>query len=344
LSASLTLKVLKAISNPVRKSIIQSLREGTLGFSEIMRICGLNQNYDTGPFAYHLSRLLDLNVIEKAEESYRLTEFGRKIAEFISTVERESLLLLETHQTNLGGEEAKMKEIKAKRLTLKDGRKVILRTLIENELQSARQLIIQTYHEDKYPLSLVQEKYLRHPSLFIGCFNEKEIIGTVFGWPDYPEYPEILVVNAVIVVENYRRKGIGTRLLKDFEKAAVKEGFKSIVLGAEWEAVPFYISYGLDCFANIQITIDKIPWNTIPELGSKYDITGATIFGPSIPNNLISKLNRGLKIKAKSVAANFESISIQIVPKKISKEALEEMKRDFNAYSTQFAFRKKLSG
>jgi GNAT superfamily N-acetyltransferase len=111
---------------------------------------------------------------------------------------------------------------------------------------------------------------------------EKELVGTVFGWSDYPEYPDILVVKAAIVDEPYRRNGIGTRLLKDFEEAAEREGFRSIVLGAEWEAIPFYISYGLECFANIQITLDKIPWNTMSELKSKYNVAGTTVFGPSI--------------------------------------------------------------
>jgi len=117
LSADLTLTVLKAISNPIRKSIIQSLSDGTLGFSEIMRASRLNPNYDTGPFVYHLSSLIDLNIIEKCDGGYELTEFGGKIAEFISTVERESSFLLGSPRSNLGGEKGKMKEIESKWLT-----------------------------------------------------------------------------------------------------------------------------------------------------------------------------------------------------------------------------------
>ena len=168
-------------------------------------------------------------------------------------------------------------------------------------------------------------------------------MGTVFGWPDYPEYPDILVVKALIVDETHRRKGIGTELLKDLEKAAVSEGFRSLVLGADWEAVPFYISYGLECFTNIQVTLDKIPWNSMPELKAKYSVTGAAVFGPSISNSLLYKLNRELGIQTKSVAADFESLSIQAKTQTITKEALNRIKGDFNAYSVQFAFRKELS-
>ena len=152
-----------------------------------------------------------------------------------------------------------MKETESKQFTLKNGRSVIIRPLKEDELDNTRQLCIKTFREDRYTMSVMQEKHQRHPSLFIGYFDEKELGGTVFGWPDYPEYPDILVVKAIIVNETYRRKGIGIRLLKEFEKTAKTEGFLSIVLGAEWEAVPFYISYGLECFANIQITLDEIP-------------------------------------------------------------------------------------
>ena len=88
-----------------------------MGFSEIMRICGLNPNYDTGPFFYHLSNLSDFNIIEKTDGGYGLTEFGRKIAKFIAIVERESAFLIKSPQANMGGEKATMKDIESKWLT-----------------------------------------------------------------------------------------------------------------------------------------------------------------------------------------------------------------------------------
>jgi hypothetical protein len=72
----------------------------------------------------------------------------------------------------------------------------------------------------------------------------------------------------------------------------------------------------------------------------KYEITGTALFGSSISNSLVSKLNEKLEIQTKAVTADFESLSIQVKSKKITKKYLNEIKRDFNAYSVQFAFRK----
>jgi len=224
------------------------------------------------------------------------------------------------------------------RFMTKDGSEVILRTLREDELGNVKHLFMQIFKEEKYPLCTLVEMHQKYPSLLVGCFDKDQIVGTVFGWPD----ANILVVKAIAVIESYRKKGIGTALLKAFENASLEEGFESFVLGAEWKAVPFYLTYGLDCFANVQITPDMFPWDTIQELRSKYSIIGAVIFGPLISRSLTSKLNQELKVKVKTVKSDFESISIQIKPKTISKEALEEMKKDFNAYSAQFAFKKKL--
>jgi len=222
--------------------------------------------------------------------------------------------------------------------TIKDGTEVILRIIQEDELENLRQLYMQIFKED-INLNTLMEKHQRYPSLFIGCFHRDEIIGIVFGWPD----PEILVVKAIAVLESYRRKGIGTALLRSFENAAMGEGFDNFVLGAAWEAVPFYIHYGLKCFANVQIKPDEIPWNKLQRLRSKYDVIAAVVFGTSTMFELIPKLCQELNVKVGLVNTSFNSISIQIRPEKISKEVLEEMKRDFNAYSTQFAFKKKFS-
>lgn len=216
---------------------------------------------------------------------------------------------------------------------------LLIKTLKENELENIRQLLLQIFGENRFTMRTILEKYQKYPSLFIGCFDREGLVGAVFGWPD----TKILVVKAIAVVESHRRKGIGTALLRAFEKAAAAEGFESFVLGGQWEAVPFYLHYDLNCFANVQITPDSFPWNTIKELRLKYNVISAVVFGPSIPSNFISRLDQELKVKVTPVKSDFESISIQTSPQKISKEVLEVMKRDFNAYSTQFAFKKKLN-
>lgn len=91
----LALRVLKIVSNPIRKSIIESLEETPMIFSDIMRACGLDPNHDTGPFYYHLSILIDAGLVEKGESQYHLTSLGGTVATLIGTLQRESGFLLE---------------------------------------------------------------------------------------------------------------------------------------------------------------------------------------------------------------------------------------------------------
>jgi GNAT superfamily N-acetyltransferase len=224
------------------------------------------------------------------------------------------------------------------RFTAKDGRKFILRTLRESELENARQLFVQIFREDRYLLNVLLEKRQKYQSLFVGCFNKDGLVGVVFGWPD----PRLLVVKAIAVMEPCRRRGIGTALLKAFENAATEEGFENFVLGAKWEAVPFYVAFGLKCLANVQVKPDEIPWDDIQRLRAKYGITGAVVFGPPALSELVSRLYQELEVRVGTVDSGYESVSIQIQPKTISEEALEEMKKDFKAYATQFCFKKKL--
>jgi hypothetical protein len=67
-------------------------------YSEVMRTCGLDPNYDTGPFNYHISVLLDSNLIKKEQNRYQLTNLGEIIARFILTIQRECRFLLKTEK------------------------------------------------------------------------------------------------------------------------------------------------------------------------------------------------------------------------------------------------------
>ena len=90
-------------------------------FSDVMRVCGLNPNHDTGPFFYHLSILSDAGIIEKIGSEYRLTSFGDTIASFIDSLRRESTFLLESEEPKKGGE-PRMGKIEAKWLTQPEAR------------------------------------------------------------------------------------------------------------------------------------------------------------------------------------------------------------------------------
>jgi len=218
-----------------------------------------------------------------------------------------------------------------------DGRKVTISPIHEDGIATVAQLIVEIFDREVFSLGILLENHAKYRELFMGAYDGGEMVGFVFGWPQ-----GALVVQGLAVVEAFRRKGIGTALLKSFEDAAQKAGFERYVLGAQWEAIPFYFSYGLDSFANIQITPDEFPWGAVSSLRSDYEIRGANVFGEAVPSQLMQRLNEEFGVEARYVKGDVESISIQIKPEEISQEALDAMKRDFNAYDSQYGFYKTL--
>lgn len=90
-----TVEILQTIGNPIRKSVITALASSHkyLRFSELMKASGLNPNFDTGQFTYHLSELVKRGMIIKDEDHYGLTQFGYKLSKILDTVERECSFL-----------------------------------------------------------------------------------------------------------------------------------------------------------------------------------------------------------------------------------------------------------
>jgi len=91
-----TVEILQTIGNTVRKSVLTALasRHTALKFSELMEASGLDPNFDTGQFWYHLSELMSRGIIIKNEDRYGLSQFGYKLAKILDTVERECSFLL----------------------------------------------------------------------------------------------------------------------------------------------------------------------------------------------------------------------------------------------------------
>ena len=219
-----------------------------------------------------------------------------------------------------------------------DGRDVTFRLIREDELATVAQLIVEIFDREVFSLDTLREKYVEYQELFVGAYDESELVGVVFGWPQ-----GALVVQGLAVVEALRRKGIGTALLESFEEAAQRAGVERYVLGAQWEAIPFYLSYGLDSFANIQVTPHEFPWSKVSSLRSDYEIRGASVFGEKLPSRLMQRLDEAFGVESKYIRGDVESVSVQIKPEEISMEALEAMKRDFNAYDTQYGFYRTLN-
>jgi len=91
-----TVGILQTIGNPVRKSVLTALasRHTALKFSELMEASGLDPNFDTGQFWYHLSELMSRGIISRNKDRYGLSQFGFKLAKVLDTVERECSFLL----------------------------------------------------------------------------------------------------------------------------------------------------------------------------------------------------------------------------------------------------------
>jgi len=98
-----TVDILQTLANPVRKSVIAALGSlhTPLRFSELMEASGLNPNFDTGQFWYHLSELTKRGIIMKDGDRYGLTQFGFKLSKILDTMERECSFLLK--ERNEGG-------------------------------------------------------------------------------------------------------------------------------------------------------------------------------------------------------------------------------------------------
>jgi len=87
--------ILQGISHRLRIAIIESLVARPRTFSAIMAICGLNPNFDSGLFYYHLSELIGRGIVEKEGGVYRLTSFGNSVYKVIKTLETERSALVE---------------------------------------------------------------------------------------------------------------------------------------------------------------------------------------------------------------------------------------------------------
>ena len=87
--------VLQGISHQLRITIVESLEASPRTFSDLMVSCGLNPNFDSGFFYYHLSGLIGRRIVEKDGEAYRLTEFGCAVLKVLKALGSEWSISME---------------------------------------------------------------------------------------------------------------------------------------------------------------------------------------------------------------------------------------------------------
>ncbi len=104
--------------------------------------------------------------------------------------------------------------------------------------------------------SLIKKRYEKYPELFVGCYKENELIGIVFGYLKRKE----VVLDAIAVKEKYWRKGIGSKMLKLFEKQVKKIEMNRISVGVADNVVRFYIKNGFKPKAILlKVRKDQLP-------------------------------------------------------------------------------------
>lgn len=110
------------------------------------------------------------------------------------------------------------------------------------------------FHEPR-PRSyeFLKEKFQAYPQYFIGAFLDNELVGIIQGFPreDY------LLLSELAIITRMRRRKIGSKLVKEFEKVAKSEGHSKIKLGGADHAGDFYISLGYRPSLFIQIKEDN---------------------------------------------------------------------------------------
>lgn len=88
----------------------------------------------------------------------------------------------------------------------------------------------------------------------LGCFDDKKLVGYSFGWieerPPVLEVSKIGCLSDIIVLPEYRGRGIGRKMIKLFFEWCKKQGVKNVQLQVleKKEAINFYTRLGFTDF------------------------------------------------------------------------------------------------
>jgi len=95
---------------------------------------------------------------------------------------------------------------------------------------------------------------LDEKSIHLMAFSEEDALVGV-GCVLMTEEPR---VRYMAVHEDYRRQGIGTKILQGLEEAAQAQAAQSIILNAREKAIPFYEANGYEGFAEGKVLFNSI--------------------------------------------------------------------------------------
>ncbi len=275
MQATGTVDILQTLANPVRKSVIAALgsKHEPLRFSELMEVSGMDPNFDSGQFWYHLSELTKKGIIIKDGERYGLIQFGFKLSKILDTLEREcSFLLKERNQGGTGKVEGNFR----------------IRRYEDTDFDEVARLVKEMYHYYWVELLGGEEmspEYARHtvatdllvPGTYVYVAKDiglKRLVGFV---SYYVTHGGAFFLDYLWVQKKYLATKLREALLEKIEKDVrdagedqynVRIGVRDRLYGE------FFIRQGFDTLNQLEITkyLEKVPER-------KYTAENIEIFG-----------------------------------------------------------------
>lgn len=118
---------------------------------------------------------------------------------------------------------------------------VSIRSIPEADLREALELHNQFTAQNRSVDEFRRESQAT-PSLFIGAYDTESLVGICLGWPTEPAVVHLVGIG---VAPDRRGKGIGSRLLEQFERNAKALDMERITVGSAGGYVDrFYVNHG----------------------------------------------------------------------------------------------------
>lgn len=94
----------------------------------------------------------------------------------------------------------------------------------------------------KHTLEYYTEQFARSPQLLVFAASGERICGCILASVELDH----VLIGAVAVAEDMRRRGIGAMMMGEVETQARQMGHHTLILGSLQEAEPFYLSCGFE--------------------------------------------------------------------------------------------------
>jgi len=126
---------------------------------------------------------------------------------------------------------------------------VRIRTLRETDYEAVH--AFQTEYLDQESYYEFVRRVQRHPDLYLAAYHGEELAGVAYGHPSERDADVMNLQGIAVTLDQrkaYARAGIGTRLLRAFERAAAARGFRWIGVGSadDPKVEQFYLNNGFE--------------------------------------------------------------------------------------------------